>query len=71
MARYDVCIDIAGTFTDCVASDGTRTEIVKAPPPGAEAAGPALIDSTPTTVPLLAGQRARVDGRGNLLVESE
>lgn len=52
-------------------SDGTRTEIVKAPPPGAEAAGPALIDSTTTTVPLLAGQRARVDGRGNLLVESE
>lgn len=51
-------------------SDGTRTEIVKAPP-GAEAAGPVLIDSATTTVPLLAGQRARVDGRGNLLVESE
>jgi N-methylhydantoinase A len=27
---YDVCIDIGGTFTDCVVSNGSRVEIVKA-----------------------------------------
>ena len=30
----------------------------------------ALIESATTTVLLLAGQRARVDGRGNFLIES-
>ena len=35
------------------------------PPPGAEVAGPALIDSDTTTILLLAGQTARTDAHGN------
>ena len=41
-----------------------------APPPGAEVAGPALIDSDTTTILLLAGQRARADAHGNFHIES-
>ena len=59
-----VYLDAARGFRELPAYDGTT------PPPGAEADGPALIDSATTTVLLLAGQRARVDGRGNFLIES-
>ena len=38
MSAYRVSIDIGGTFTDCVVSDGARLAVVKAPstPPAFE-----------------------------------
>ena len=38
LSQYQVSIDIGGTFTDCVVSDGTRRAVVKAPstPPAFE-----------------------------------
>ena len=38
LSQYQVSIDIGGTFTDCVVSDGARRAVVKAPstPPAFE-----------------------------------
>ena len=57
--RRKVYLGEARAFRTLTAYDGN------APPAGAEAAGPALIDSATTTILLLAGQKARADAHGN------